>query len=385
MWSCGVILYVLLCGKLPFDDEYVPYLFKKIRTGIFTLPSFLSTDAKNIVSGMLRVDPLKRLTIAQIREHPWFTPDLPEYLFVHDSMQTSNFDSASMAEVCSVRAQLTRRGYTAWRFFLRQRLSLAQLTYALMCVVRVCACTRVTPRAHPLQCASQKFQVFGQQVADAVRTGDPTNQLKIAYDLVLERKRLEACGHRPQPSEVELSTNTFLQDSEAAGRTRPYRGRESTHTPAITPAPAGTQSLHAIVPPVSTSSKPSSSGKPHRLVKRSRWHLGMRSKNRPEDIMAEVYRAMKALNFQWKVITPFHARCRCWNQVSGTTMKMSLQLYQTKDHNYLLDFKNLPTKADDRLRILDATLNGGPEEEDEGLHTMEFFELCALLITELGR
>lgn len=110
----------------------------------------------------------------------------------------------------------------------------------------------------------------------------------------------------------------------------------------------------------------------------------MRSKNRPEDVMAEVYRAMQALNFQWKVITPFHARCRCWNQVSGTTMKMSLQLYQTKDHHYLLDFKNLPTQASDRLRALDAS-TAGPDEEDEGLHTMEFFELCALLITELGR
>eukprot|EP00047_Mylnosiga_fluctuans_P004714 m.236127 g.236127 ORF g.236127 m.236127 type:complete len:242 (-) comp12931_c0_seq1:891-1616(-) len=38
VWSCGVILYVLLCGKLPFDDEHVQHLFKKIKGGIYSLP-----------------------------------------------------------------------------------------------------------------------------------------------------------------------------------------------------------------------------------------------------------------------------------------------------------------------------------------------------------
>ncbi|XP_016456614.1 SNF1-related protein kinase catalytic subunit alpha KIN10 isoform X1 [Nicotiana tabacum] len=89
VWGCGVILYALLCGKLPFEDENIPNLFKKIQRGIYTLPSHLSPGARDLIPRMLIVDPMMRTTIADIRQHQWFKIHLPRYLAVPppDSMQ----------------------------------------------------------------------------------------------------------------------------------------------------------------------------------------------------------------------------------------------------------------------------------------------------------
>ncbi|KAK6590330.1 hypothetical protein RS030_162538 [Cryptosporidium xiaoi] len=83
IWSCGVILYVLLCGALPFDDENVTYLFNKIRHGIFSIPGHVSDSGKSLILKMLTVDPSLRITYKEIRYHLWFRHNLPFYLEPH--------------------------------------------------------------------------------------------------------------------------------------------------------------------------------------------------------------------------------------------------------------------------------------------------------------
>lgn len=80
VWSMGVILYALLCGTLPFDDESIPNLFKKIKSGMYSLPAHLSQLSRDLILRMLVVDPMKRITIPEIRQHPWFMHKLPSYL-----------------------------------------------------------------------------------------------------------------------------------------------------------------------------------------------------------------------------------------------------------------------------------------------------------------
>jgi carbon catabolite-derepressing protein kinase len=80
VWSCGVILYVLLVGRLPFDDEHIPSLFAKIAKGTYSIPQWMPTGAANLIKKMLVVNPVHRATIEDIRADPWFTTDLPVYL-----------------------------------------------------------------------------------------------------------------------------------------------------------------------------------------------------------------------------------------------------------------------------------------------------------------
>ncbi|GKT60352.1 CAMK CAMKL AMPK protein kinase [Colletotrichum tofieldiae] len=80
VWSCGVILYVLLVGRLPFDDEHIPSLFAKIARGTYSIPQWMNSGAATLIKKMLVVNPVQRATIDDIRQDPWFMIDLPAYL-----------------------------------------------------------------------------------------------------------------------------------------------------------------------------------------------------------------------------------------------------------------------------------------------------------------
>ncbi|OLL24338.1 Serine/threonine-protein kinase HSL1 [Neolecta irregularis DAH-3] len=70
IWSCGIILFALLTGHLPFDDENIRNLLLKVKAGQFVMPTDLSPEAKNLIWGMLDVDPKNRIDMKRILRHP---------------------------------------------------------------------------------------------------------------------------------------------------------------------------------------------------------------------------------------------------------------------------------------------------------------------------
>ena len=72
IWSSGIILFAMICGYLPFEDKDKDNLYKKIQAGVFSIPSFVSEQARDLIQRILVTDPTKRMTIHHIKNHPWF-------------------------------------------------------------------------------------------------------------------------------------------------------------------------------------------------------------------------------------------------------------------------------------------------------------------------
>jgi 5'-AMP-activated protein kinase catalytic alpha subunit len=75
IWSCGVILYVILTGCLPFDDANLAVICRKIFKGDPPIPRWISLGAKTMIKRMLDPNPVTRVTIAGIKAHDWFKHD----------------------------------------------------------------------------------------------------------------------------------------------------------------------------------------------------------------------------------------------------------------------------------------------------------------------
>ncbi|CAI9774770.1 unnamed protein product [Fraxinus pennsylvanica] len=85
VWSCGVILYVLSAGYLPFNDPNLMVMYRKIYKGEFRCPKWISPDLKRFLTRILDPNPITRISVNEIVNDPWFKKGYKEIKYPVDN------------------------------------------------------------------------------------------------------------------------------------------------------------------------------------------------------------------------------------------------------------------------------------------------------------
>ncbi|KAH1245943.1 Serine/threonine-protein kinase SRK2A [Glycine max] len=113
VWSCAVTLYVMLVGAYPFEDQDDPRNFRKTIQRImavqYKIPDYvhISQDCRHLLSRIFVANPLRRITIKEIKNHPWFLRNLPRELTesaqaIYYQRDSPNFHLQSVDEIMKI-------------------------------------------------------------------------------------------------------------------------------------------------------------------------------------------------------------------------------------------------------------------------------------------
>ena len=129
VWSCGVILFVMNAGYLPFNDPNLMAMYRKIYNGEFRCPKWMSSDMKRFISRLLDTNPVTRISLDEILKDPWFRKGYKEPKFHEeqpkDDAQASSsklnaFDLISFSSGLNLSGLLDESHDYGERFILRE-------------------------------------------------------------------------------------------------------------------------------------------------------------------------------------------------------------------------------------------------------------------------
>lgn len=95
VWSCGVVLFVLAAGYLPFNDPNLMVMYRKIYNGEFRCPRWMSPDLRRFLSRLLDTNPETRITVDGMTRDPWFKKGYKEIKFHEEYRPESGSGSGS--------------------------------------------------------------------------------------------------------------------------------------------------------------------------------------------------------------------------------------------------------------------------------------------------
>lgn len=312
IWSAGVILFALLCGTLPFDDESIPYLFRKIKGGLYVLPAYLSDYAKDLISKMLITDSLKRITVEGIRAHPWFLQDLPRYLSVRPEVgqHLRQVDQTVLADVVRLTGFPRDKIYKA---LLKGRRNHYTVAYHLIKDAQDELDTSIVPQVEASAAAAQLRDMHNPSspISSVIVPSHPSpgpggGPSRIPYQPQTNHPRPGVASRAPfapttapPPSDMMLSS-TLSESSGSAAHAQQLHHQHQLDA-------------NRFMPP-------------------RRWNVGIALSLRdPAEAMLEVYRTLHRLQWRWK--TPsnqsFQIRVLVSKPDMARAVRLSLQLFKT--------------------------------------------------------
>ncbi|KAJ7757584.1 snf 1 [Mycena metata] len=377
VWSSGIILYVLLCGKLPFEDEVIGSLFEKIQRSScpnyrhlltpstdvrYEPPTHLSPHAQNLIKSMLVADPTKRITVPQIMQHPFVTVKLPRYLTPLPPVP---------GPVVGTLASLVSAPAVPLDFEFVEGLGRIDDEVVDELVARLIGTDK-------------------EEIMHSLRRNDGIrgNQVKVAYMLLKDKKRVgkDLAIFAEQERDAELATmdprNVLSPNALSPGGSdldeNPFEAEfgeeDEAHEPddGLDDVPEDDPNAPSNVTILNSSLRkpeptPTGRANSRRPPKTARWHFGIRSRSSPMEVMLEIYKTLLSMGMEWKEkknlgclgrtsagrddycdersdesmraaagIFCIETRARVQNIV----VLMNINLYKVDEQNYLVDFQH---------------------------------------------
>jgi len=226
VWSCGVILYALVCGWLPFQDKALRDLFAKVKNGQYVMPP-LPAELQDLIARMLVVDPGRRIKLSEIKAHPVFRCDLPAALVLPTplpvAVPSQPVDPALISE--DVLSALEQIGFPdrgeLWRELVEPGQTMAKVFFGMLVTDAVEALpwgatevAAVPPEAlmlTPLSAGPAAFEVaaaeslgFGASASERLPLPGMPPARPMGHDARVRRRAHVARGHARRAAEVPL-------------------------------------------------------------------------------------------------------------------------------------------------------------------------------------
>ncbi|KAJ6601199.1 CAMK/CAMKL/AMPK protein kinase [Mycena vulgaris] len=390
VWSSGIILYVLLCGKLPFEDEVIGSLFEKIAHVRYDAPTHLSPHAQNLIKSMLVADPTKRITVPQIMQHPFVTVKLPRYLTPLPPVP---------GPVVGTLSSLVSAPVVPLDFEFVEGLGRIDDEVVDELVARLVGTDK-------------------EEIMHSLRRNDGIrgNQVKVAYMLLKDKKRVgkDLAIFAEQERDAELATmdprNVLSPNALSPGGggdldENPFEAEFGEEDYAQEPddgfddVPEDDPNAPSNVTILDSSLRkpepgPTGRANSRRPPKTARWHFGIRSRSAPMEVMLEIYKTLLSMGMEWKekkslgclgraptgredhedrsddsmraAASIFCIETRA--RVKDIVVLMNINLYKVDDQNYLVDFQHKKSyrasSAPDAAKFDPAPREGGVGEAE---------------------